>query len=150
MTERKPLLDMLTDAIANAKEKPPIPAELDDSDWQCAFEYAGIEDADGHRYGTPNVSAQKGWVGDTSGFTRADVVEVIAKSDGENDERSWLGFFRLRDGRYAFLTASCDYTGWDCQASGYAIVGGIAVDMIRFAMGREDRERLGLSLEPPA
>lgn len=49
-------------------------------------------------------------------FTRADVAEVIAITDtsrGEWDGFSGAAVFRLKDGRFAYLSASCDYTGWD-------------------------------------
>lgn len=44
---------------------------------------------------------------------RADVVEIIAAVNGENDGPDWLGLFRLRDGRYLIAQGGCDYTGWD-------------------------------------
>lgn len=120
--------------------------ELDNYDWQAVFAYAGVEPEDvrGCVDGTPNVSAQMEWSGDVSGFTRDDVVEIIAMSDGDNDGPDWIGFFRLRDGRYAFVSAGCDYTGWGCRESGYAIVGGDKDDMVRLGIGVEDRKRLGL------
>lgn len=57
-------------------------------DWQEAFEYA-------------------------ENFTREDVAEVIHQHNGENDEEPWVAVFRLKDGRFAGLSAWCDYTGWD-------------------------------------
>lgn len=120
------------------------------SDWQCAFEYAGPgdEDAEGYRpnLGSPSVSPILGWEGDASGFTREDVAEILAIDDGCNDEESWVGLFRLKDGRYAFLSASCDFTGWDCQAGGHAFVGGDLESMVRYGLGAEDRERLKAQL----
>lgn len=50
---------------------------------------------------------------DTTPPTRADVAEIIAAVNGENDEESWLGVFLLKDGRYLLACGSCDYTGWD-------------------------------------
>lgn len=122
--------------------------ELADYDWEKAFEYAGVEErADWmSRDGTPNVSCMLGWSGDASGFTREDVAEIIAMSPGENDGPNWIGFFRLRDGRFAFLSAGCDYIGWDCRASGNAIVGPDRESMIRLGIGENDRDRLGLEV----
>jgi hypothetical protein len=54
------------------------------------------------------------------GLSAADVAEVLALGDGENEERSWLAILRMKDGRFVYLTAWCDYTGWDCQAGGTA------------------------------
>lgn len=42
-----------------------------------------------------------------------DVAEVIAASNGANDEEHWVGLFRMKDGRIALVDAWCDYTGWD-------------------------------------
>jgi len=45
-------------------------------------------------------------------FTWADVSSVIASSEGQHDERDWLAVGELDDGRFFFLQAGCDYTGW--------------------------------------
>jgi hypothetical protein len=45
--------------------------------------------------------------------SRADVAEILAMRDGENDGDVWIGVFRLKDGRYLHASGSCDYTGWD-------------------------------------
>lgn len=44
---------------------------------------------------------------------RTDVAEIIAAVNGERDEKSWVGVFRLRDGRFLAASGGCDYTGWD-------------------------------------
>ena len=46
-------------------------------------------------------------------WEREDVARIIASECGENDGDSWLLLARLKDGKYAGLTAWCDYTGWD-------------------------------------
>jgi hypothetical protein len=46
------------------------------------------------------------------GFTREDVAETLASQPGENDGRNWVAVMRLFDGRLAWLSAGCDYTGW--------------------------------------
>ena len=48
----------------------------------------------------------------TEPFDRSDVVEIVALVEGENDGPDWVGVFRLHDGRFASITAGCDYTGW--------------------------------------
>jgi len=50
---------------------------------------------------------------DTTPPSRADVAEVMASVEGEQDERDWLGVFRLHDGRFLVASGGCDYTGWD-------------------------------------
>lgn len=64
------------------------------------------------KYARTNCAGVAALTGDTSGFEIRDVAEVIARVDGENDGANWCGVFRLRDGRFAFVEAGCDYTGW--------------------------------------
>lgn len=60
--------------------------------------------------------------------TIARVVSAWGKGDGQGDDAGhykwaedgvtdWAGGFLmlLNDGRYAYLTGWCDYTGWGCQ-----------------------------------
>jgi hypothetical protein len=46
------------------------------------------------------------------GFTITDIAKVVVSVDGENDEDNWTGVFELQDGRFCYLDAGCDYTGW--------------------------------------
>jgi hypothetical protein len=69
---------------------------LKDYDWEEVFKYA------------------------LDGVKREDVAEVVASVDGVNDGAAWSGVFRLKDGRFMFISASCDYTGWGCQEGGSA------------------------------
>lgn len=117
--------DIFSDALKG------IHPDLTGYDWREAFEYAKEPDP-----------CPPGSDINVSGFGLADVVEVIAKSEGENDGPNWLCFGRLRDGRYFLLSAGCDYTGWDCQAGGSADVGATAEDVIRFGFGDGARDRL--------
>lgn len=98
-----------------------LPAELDGSDWFEAFEFA-------------------------DGFTLADVVELVACSEGENDIEAWIAVVRLQDDRYARLTAICDYTGWSCVAYGDSATAPSLEELVRLGMTPEERERLGLEL----
>lgn len=79
--------------------------------------------------------------------TRADVVEIVAAVNGENDGPEWIGVFLLRDGRYLVAEGSCDYTGWDCQAGNTMQVAATLQDAIQFGLTPERQERLGLSLQ---
>lgn len=65
--------------------------DLDTYDWEEAFSYS--------RHGD-----------------RSDVEEIIGIDEGENDGNDWIGLFRMKNGTFVFLSAGCDYTGWDCQA----------------------------------
>lgn len=105
---------------------------LDDYAWEEAF-----------RFANENIGSA-GALCDVSAFGREDVVEIIAIEDGENDGASWIGVFRLADGRFAFVDAGCDYTGWECQAGGNAVVSTSLEVLIRFGLGEDARDRLRL------
>lgn len=70
---------------------------------------------------------------------REDVAEIICSRDGENDGESWIGVFRLKDGRYLFAEGGCDYTGWDCQASNSLTVAGNLRDLIVMGLSSDAR-----------
>ena len=59
-----------------------------DYDWQEAFEYA-------------------------KGFNLDDIKYIIASVEGANDYEPWVAVFKLKDNSYGYLSAWCDYTGWD-------------------------------------
>ena len=46
-------------------------------------------------------------------FTEDEISKVIVSDEGIPDENDWLALFEMKDGRYGFLSAGCDYTGWD-------------------------------------
>lgn len=97
---------------------------LDDYDWREAFCYA-------------------------KGFGTEDVVEIIDFRGGENDEANWIMYGRLKDGRYFGLSAGCDYTGWDCQASGDSVIKDTLPELLRFGLGDDERDRYGIVLDVP-
>lgn len=51
-------------------------------------------------------------------FTFSDVKTVILAQEGENDGANWKLIVELTSGKYGWLKAGCDYSGWDCQAWG--------------------------------
>lgn len=106
---------------------------IDGFDWEQAFEYANRPEA------VPPGSSVS-----TDGFTQNDVAQVIAASEGENDGDHWLALVWLKDGRCAFLTAGCDYTGWDCRADGRSWVSASLESMLALGIDAESQERLDL------
>ena len=101
-----------------------------DYDWQQAFEYAG------------NTEPTEGFTGSRAGFTMDDVKVVLASDEGENDGQNWIAVLELKDGRFAFLEAGCDYTGWDCQASGRAFLAASLEDLVRWGISDTERPRV--------
>lgn len=107
---------------------------LETGDWDEVFKYAEPVVVMGHFV-------------DTASFTREDVSEIFFLEEGENDGPEWIGVFKLKDGRFAAIRAGCDYTGWDCQASGSADVAANYEDLIRYGLTEDERHRLGIVLE---
>jgi len=77
-------------------------------------------------------------------FSIADVAIVIDSRDGANEGPNWIIYGQLKDGCFFFLSAGCDYTGWDCQASGTSSTHANLQDLIRLCMGDDERDRFGL------
>jgi hypothetical protein len=75
-----------------------------------------------------------------------DIAETLFASEGANDEANWLAIVRMADGRFAFISAGCDYTGWDCQASGEIAYADSLADLCRLNMDDQDRRRLGVDV----
>lgn len=75
-------------------------------------------------------------------FVFDDVTEVLASSNGENDERPWKAIVSLKNGNFGFIEAGCDYSGWDCQASGQSFEAPTLQFLIRFVMSEDDRSQL--------
>lgn len=115
--------DPFADANNNKRQEPNMSIDLNDYNWREAISYAS-------------------WSSDQ-------VAEVIASDEGCNDGPNWLLVVRLADGQFSFLSAGCDYTGWDCQAHGHSQERATLEELIRFGMGQDDRERLGLKLPEP-
>lgn len=118
-------------------------ARLDDYDWAQVFGCAGEPDQCNGAVISKALGSED--ISDAP-FTRSDVAEILALSEGENDGADWLIVVLLHDGRFAFIQAGCDYTGWDCQSSGSTVVAKSREDLIQFGLTDEARERLRLTL----
>lgn len=79
-----------------------------------------------------------------SDFTIDDVAEIRNAIEGENDGDDWIIWGLLKNGGYFYLSAGCDFTGWDCQASGKSHVHPTEDELILLGMDRGARERFGL------
>lgn len=82
-------------------------------------------------------------------FTIDDVAMVYAKAEGSNDGDPWITVVLLNDGRWAWLTAWCDYEGWDCQAGGESHTRESLADLMLGYVGDENAARMGLDMPPP-
>ena len=119
---------------------------LDTYDWKEAFGFAGEPDAcaapEDFRGAVPDKSYN------FERFNRQDVVEIAGISEGENDDLSWMIYGLLEDGRWFFIDAWCDYTGWDCQAGGTVTIADSREECERFALTDDARNRMAVVLSP--
>lgn len=117
-----------------------LPELLTDYDWSEVFGEGSGGNCDRTIQVVPPGAAV-----DSSGISRAMVVEVIAAVNGENDGDQWVGLFLLNDGRYLVAEGGCDYTGWDCQAGNSLCVAGSLEDAIKYGLNSEQQSRLGIT-----
>lgn len=117
--------------------------ELDDYDWAEVFGEGG-----GGNCTTilPTINIDGKEI-DESSFSREDVASIKGQVPGENEGPSWIIWGVLKDGRYFIARGSCDYTGWDCQASNSGNVATSEENLIKFGMDRDERTRFGLEFE---
>jgi len=78
---------------------------MGDYGFEQAFEVAARDDKG-------NANRAIGSTCSNAPFTPADVKFTINYVEGKNDEAHWLWVGLLIDGRWAFVDAGCDYTGW--------------------------------------
>ena len=122
------------------------PLDVDDYDWTAAFELAGREGAE-NSYGNnePRLQAcAPGIEVSTAEFTRADIDTIEVYEEGENDGPDWIVLGQLKDGRWFFLRAGCDYTGWDCQSGGMVDLAPDRALLLQYGISNEELRRLGL------
>lgn len=116
-----------------------------DSDWIEVLGYAGKDATYASNAKPPTPVGEDPPHGEPFGMN--DVIEIIAADPGENDEQEWVCALELADGRFAYIEAGCDYTGWDCQAGGSAWVACDLYNLIRWGLTDSARSRLKLPLD---
>lgn len=114
---------------------------LESYDWAEAF-------ADKSSGNTDKTVEAFGGASDAQ-FGRADVKEVIANGLEEGDcaEAECFGLFLLNDGRWAAVHASCDTTGWDCQAGNTMTVAATFDEVVKMGLTDEHRTKLASQIE---
>jgi hypothetical protein len=116
--------------------------QLDDYDWAEVF---GEGMGGNCKPITPGRAPMDTTTPNTS-FGREDVDLIMGQSEGENDERSWIVWGQLKDGRWFIARGECDYTGWDCRAGNSGDVAPTAELLIRFGMDIDERTRFGVAI----
>lgn len=79
-------------------------------------------------------------------FELSDVATILRDEEGQNDGDPWRAVGVLKDGRFFYLSAWCDYTGWDCQSGGSCETADTLDNLIRWRMGDDDRRAMGYTL----
>jgi hypothetical protein len=119
--------------------------ELDDYDWGKVFECSGGE---GSALDTNNDAdvrpAHPDEIVSLDSFGREDVETIFGIYEGIADEKEWECCGQLKDGRFFFIIAGCDYTGWDCQSGGHTFVSMNKNNLLQYGMTEEERKRLGV------
>lgn len=119
--------------------------ELDDYDWAEVFGEGNGGNCSAIKPNRPPSDTQTS--ADT--FSREDVKSIAGMSEGERDERSWVVYGQLKDGRWFVARGSCDYTGWDCRAGNSGDVASSKNDIERYGLDTQERGRLGIVLQNP-
>lgn len=90
------------------------PADLSGHDWLDVFKYAsGVPASSWSDDGdVPQVAGAMHTGQTAEPFSLGNVRFVIASVEGENDGLPWEAIVELHDGRFGFVEAGCDYTGW--------------------------------------
>ena len=61
--------------------------------------------------------------------------------EGQNDKKPWLLLCQLRNGKYAYYTAYCDYTGFDCQGGMALYIASTPEILVEMAMTDAERAK---------
>jgi hypothetical protein len=67
------------------------------------------------------------------------IVEYYWIHEGQNDEEPWMCLCKISNGCFVFYSASCDYTGFDCQGGMEMIISRDPKSL--FYMGMTDKQR---------
>ena len=85
--------------------------ELADYDWANVFATAGEQSEEGASCDGKGLALLV--PGNLAlAVTRDEVTSVIYMKEGESDGARWEGCFGLTLGRFMWISAGCDYTGW--------------------------------------
>lgn len=66
-------------------------------------------------------------------FNKEDVEEILACSPGEADGDHWYYIVKLKDGKFGYVTGSCDYSGWGCQEDGDGKIADTLIEAVNYA-----------------
>jgi hypothetical protein len=80
-----------------------------------------------------------------------DVAEVIAEACTPGDsgfgQEEIVGLFRLKDGRFLYVSGGCDTTGWECQSHVDGTVSESLPNLVRSCVTADDKRVLKLAID---
>lgn len=112
-----------------------------DYNWGEVFCFAGKDSGENTGGATPDPAVPSDKI-DCSSFGVDDVLFIMGMDEGENDTSNWLIYGKLKDNRWFYIEAGCDYTGWDCQAGGNSCIAKTRWEMEQFGISEEDLKRM--------
>lgn len=71
----------------------------------------------------------------------SNITEYYWIHEGINDEEEWYCLCRLNNGFYIFYTASCDYTGFDCQGNMRMYISANAIRLFYHGLTEHERSK---------
>ena len=69
------------------------------------------------------------------------ISKYIWGEEGENDFVDWILLCKLNNGKYAYYTAWCDYTGFDCQGGMKLYISSKLKTLVKMAMDDKNRTK---------
>lgn len=90
---------------------------------------------------TPDYDLQAAYEHNSSDFPfdLLDISNVLANIPGHNDEDHWSWIVELKNGDFYFISAWCDYTGWDCQSGAECVKASTATAAAKKAGALKDQ-----------
>ena len=72
------------------------------------------------------------------------IRKYIWGEEGDNDFIEWILLCKLTNGKYAFYTAWCDYTGFDCQGGMKLYIASSINVLVKMAMNEIQRTKYNI------
>jgi len=69
------------------------------------------------------------------------ISKYIWGEEGENDFVDWILLCKLSNGKYAYYTAWCDYTGFDCRGGMKLYISSKIQTLVKMAMDDKNRSK---------
>ena len=89
------------------------------------------------------IIGEKEKLSDAGNFPH-NIRKYIWGEEGDNDFIEWILLCKLTNGKYAFYTAWCDYTGFDCQGGMKLYIASSINVLVKMAMNEIQRTKYNI------